>query len=51
MDLGLIGSLAQNHLRVTPLGGLQHTWLSANSVPTLGLTEEISSQAHRSVRN
>lgn len=49
MDLGLIGSLAQNHLRVTPLGGLQHTWLSANSVPTLGLTEEKFPHKHIAV--
>lgn len=35
LELGLIGSTAENHLRVTPLGGLRPSWLSPNSVPTV----------------
>lgn len=35
LNLDLIGSTAQNHLRVTPLGGLRPSWLSPNSVPTV----------------
>lgn len=35
LKLDLIGSTAQNHLRVTPLGTLHRSWLSPNSVPTL----------------
>ncbi|MGX3067283.1 glycerol-3-phosphate dehydrogenase subunit GlpB [Ursidibacter arcticus] len=35
LNLGLIGSIAENHLRVTPLGGLRGSWLSPNSVPTV----------------
>lgn len=35
LKLDLVGSTAQNHLRVTPLGGLRGAWLSPNSVPTV----------------
>lgn len=39
LNLDLIGSHKENHFRVTPLGGLRRTWLSANSVPTLELEQ------------
>lgn len=35
LNLDLVGSHLQNHLRITPLGGLRSTWLSPNSVPTV----------------
>ncbi|PJG84320.1 glycerol-3-phosphate dehydrogenase subunit GlpB [Conservatibacter flavescens] len=35
LNLDLLGTLAQNHYRVTPLGGLRASWLSPNSVPTV----------------
>lgn len=38
LKLDLVGSQAQNHFRVTPLGALRASWLSPNSVPTLPLT-------------
>lgn len=38
-DLGLCGELNQNHLRVTPLGAVIPTWLSAPSLPTLAFTD------------
>lgn len=40
LHLDLLGSSEQNHLRVMPLGGIRHTWLSASSVPTLSLQEK-----------
>ena len=35
LNLDLIGSSAENHLRVTGLGSLRGAWLSPNSVPTV----------------
>jgi len=35
LNLDLIGSTAENHLRVTGLGSLRGAWLSPNSVPTV----------------
>lgn len=35
LNLNLMGSIKQNHWKVTPLGGLRGTWLSPNSVPML----------------
>lgn len=40
LNLGLKGELGKNHYRVTPIGGLQATWLSPNSVPTLALEQQ-----------
>ena len=35
LNLDLVGSTAENHLRVTGLGSLRGAWLSPNSVPTV----------------
>lgn len=40
LDLGLEGEIGKNHYRVTPIGGLQATWLSPNTVPTLKVEQE-----------
>lgn len=34
-QLDLVGTMAHNHYRVTPLGGLRAAWLSPNHSPTL----------------
>lgn len=44
LNLDLVGSHLQNHLRITPLGGLRSTWLSPNSVPTVQSNEPFSYQ-------
>ena len=42
LGLDLLGSAAQNHYRVTPLGGLRASWLSPNSVPTVAVGERFA---------
>lgn len=44
LNLDLVGSHLQNHLRITPLGGLRSTWLSPNSVPTVQGNEPFAYQ-------
>ncbi|MCK3658098.1 anaerobic glycerol-3-phosphate dehydrogenase subunit B [Pasteurellaceae bacterium Pebbles2] len=40
LGLNFIGSSVQNHLRVSPLGGLRGTWLSPSSIPTVLMSGE-----------
>ncbi|WP_249962382.1 glycerol-3-phosphate dehydrogenase subunit GlpB [Histophilus somni] len=40
INLNVTGSYKQNHFRVTPLGGLHRTWLSADCIPTMDLHDE-----------
>ncbi|MCW9699806.1 glycerol-3-phosphate dehydrogenase subunit GlpB [Avibacterium sp. 20-129] len=49
LNLALIGSYKENHFRVTPLGGLRRTWLSADSVPTLPLSQTAYPHKHIAV--
>lgn len=44
LNLNMLGSNVQNHLRITPLGGLRPTWLSPDSVPTVAIGEPFAYQ-------
>lgn len=45
LSLGLNGECQENHLRVTPLGGLRPSWLSPSSVPTVKFGERFPFEA------